>query len=146
MVRKGGLRLSKRSATNQRLRSAREERNWTQAEVAQAIGTSSFTVSRWELGVQAPQPYFREKLCALFELSPQELGLIPESAATAADVLLGLEPGEARARRDLQAQVWRYWVGTELESAVGGLPRSELALADRPGAGAGPLPALARFG
>jgi len=63
---------------NSRLRRAREERNWTQIDVARAIGTSNLTISRWELGVQQPVPFFREKLCALFEATPEQLGLISE--------------------------------------------------------------------
>jgi tetratricopeptide (TPR) repeat protein/transcriptional regulator with XRE-family HTH domain len=62
---------------NERLRRAREQRNWTQADVARALGTINITVSRWELGAQQPVPYFREKLCSLFGMSPQELGLLP---------------------------------------------------------------------
>jgi transcriptional regulator with XRE-family HTH domain len=125
--------LPNRAAANDRLRHAREERNLTQAEVAQAIGTSSFTVSRWELGVQAPQAHFREKLCALFELGPQELGLLPEHGAGEAERdRAASEAGESRARRDLRAQVWRFWVGTELETAVGGVARIELTLTDCP--------------
>jgi transcriptional regulator with XRE-family HTH domain len=131
--------LAKRPAGNERLRRAREERHWTQAEVAQAIGTSSFTVSRWELGVQSPQPHFREKLCGLFGLTPAQLGLILEQPASAGPPARAPESGEARARRDLQAQVWRYWVDTELETAVGGLPRIELRLVDCPGAVDDPL-------
>jgi eukaryotic-like serine/threonine-protein kinase len=131
--------LARRTGQNDRLRRAREERNWTQADVAQAIGTSSFTVSRWELGVQVPQPHFREKLCSLFTLSPQELGLVGRQPANglAADRPAGAlgevgDRAEARARRDLLAQVWRYWIETELEAAVGTLPRIELALTKRP--------------
>src|SRR5215472_4476156 len=140
----GDDRLPKREAANDRLRRAREARNLTQAEVAQAIGTSSFTVSRWELGVQVPQPHFREKLCALFELGPRDLGLLPEPA----DREEGRAPeaGESRARRDLRAQVWRFWVGTELETAVGRLPRIELTLTDCPDAVDDPLRVAPRTG
>jgi eukaryotic-like serine/threonine-protein kinase len=135
--------LPKRAPANDRLRRAREERNLTQAEVAQAVGTSSFTVSRWELGVQVPQAHFREKLCALFELGPQELGLLPEQPAAE-----GWAPdaGESHARRDLRAQVWRFWVGTELETAVGGLPRIDLTLNDCPDAVDDPLRVAPRTG
>jgi eukaryotic-like serine/threonine-protein kinase len=141
--------VSRRAAANDRLRRAREERHLTQAEVADAVGTSSFTVSRWELGVQLPQAYFREKLCALFGMGPQELGLLPdaepapdpggraESRRRANGV--GWDPAESRARRDLRAQVWRFWVGTELETAVGHLPRIELTLVDCPDAVDDPL-------
>jgi transcriptional regulator with XRE-family HTH domain len=133
--------LPKRAAANDRLRRAREARNLTQAEVAQAIGTSSFTVSRWELGVQVPQPHFREKLCALYELGPRELGLLsePAEAAAAREGGRAVEAGESRARRDLRAQVWRFWVGTELETAVGHAPRIELTLTDHPDAVDDPL-------
>jgi transcriptional regulator with XRE-family HTH domain len=138
---------------NDRLRRAREERNLTQAELAHAVGTSSFTVSRWELGVQTPQPHFRERLCALFALSPQELGLIPELPPVGAGPAVGTADGEGsewegaadaetRARRDLLGQVWRHWIGTELEAAVGGLPRLALALSERPGAVDDPLRVL----
>jgi len=77
---------ARRPATrNLRLRRARERRNWTQADLARLLGTSNLTVSRWELGVQQPVPFFREKLCALFEMTAQELGLMPD--APAPDVL-----------------------------------------------------------
>lgn len=67
-----------RPVRNDRLRRARQDRNWTQADVAKAVGTSSITISRWELGVQQPVPYFREKLCGLFAMSLEELGLAPD--------------------------------------------------------------------
>jgi len=147
------LASAKRAGQNDRLRRAREERNWTQADVAEAIGTSSFTVSRWELGVQAPQPHFREKLCTLFMLSPHELGLVatPPNGVAAerpepAEQPAPADPAEARARHDLRTQVWRYWIGTELEAAVGGLPRIQLALTERPGAVDDPLRVLAAKG
>jgi tetratricopeptide (TPR) repeat protein/transcriptional regulator with XRE-family HTH domain len=64
---------------NQRLSHAREQRGWSQQEVADRIGTTSVNISRWERGLTSPGPYFRHKLCALFEQSPQELGLIQET-------------------------------------------------------------------
>ena len=133
---------------NDRLRRAREERNLTQEELARRVGTSSLTVSRWELGVQTPQPHYREKLCTLFELSPQELGLIDQPVHGVAHPAepAGADGGsaEARASRDLLAQVRRYWIGTELEGAGGGLPRLELALTERPGAVDDPVRVLPR--
>src|SRR5262249_42481707 len=53
----------------------RKRRQWSQQEVADVIGTTQRTVSRWELGLMTPGPYFRTKLCTLFGKSPQELGL-----------------------------------------------------------------------
>jgi len=88
------------AARNDRLRRAREERSWTQAHVAKAVGTSTETVSRWELGRQAPIPFFREKLCTLFEAGPQELGLIADAPAEPAAVPAAVT-GAAPAPREL---------------------------------------------
>lgn len=65
---------------NQRLRHARELRGWSQARVARAVGIDPVTVSRWERGISVPYPHFREKLCELFGMSAQELGLPIERA------------------------------------------------------------------
>lgn len=61
-----------------RLRQERIQRNWRQREVAEQVGTTVVTVRRWEQGHQQPSAYFRLKLCALFEKSAEELGLIKE--------------------------------------------------------------------
>ncbi|HLI05308.1 MAG TPA: tetratricopeptide repeat protein [Ktedonobacteraceae bacterium] len=74
------MKKAAQSIPNQRLSHAREQRGWSQQEVADRIGTTSVNISRWERGLTAPGPYFRHKLCALFEQSPQELGLIQETA------------------------------------------------------------------
>jgi transcriptional regulator with XRE-family HTH domain len=64
---------------NDRLRTAREKRGWTQAEAAEQIGTTSLSVSRWENGITFPSPYYRKKLSALYATSARELGLTQES-------------------------------------------------------------------
>ncbi|HLZ61760.1 MAG TPA: helix-turn-helix transcriptional regulator [Ktedonosporobacter sp.] len=61
---------------NRRLKQARELRGWSQAKVAEHIGTDATTVSRWERGLFSPTPYFREKLCTLFSKNAAELGLL----------------------------------------------------------------------
>ena len=63
---------------NQALRQARENRGWSQRDVAEQIGTNRFTVTRWERGLAFPSPYFRQKLCALFDMTLSELGLFKE--------------------------------------------------------------------
>ena len=55
-----------KGSPNHRLREAREACHWSQQEVVDRIGTTSNTVSRWELGRTTPSPYFRAKLSALF--------------------------------------------------------------------------------
>jgi transcriptional regulator with XRE-family HTH domain/GTPase SAR1 family protein len=58
------------------LKQAREERGWSQKDVAEKIGTDSKTVSRWERRVAYPSPYFRQKLAELFKKSLGELDLL----------------------------------------------------------------------
>ncbi len=61
---------------NRRLKQERELRGWSQAKVAEQIGTDATTVSRWERGLFSPTPYFRERLCTLFNKNAAELGLL----------------------------------------------------------------------
>ena len=61
---------------NRRLKQARELRGWSQAKVAEQLGTDATTVSRWERGLFFPTPYFRERLCTLFSQNAAELGLL----------------------------------------------------------------------
>lgn len=65
----------KKGIANLRLKHERESHNWSQEDVAELIGTSAVNVSRWERGITFPNPYFRHKLCTLFEKSAQALGL-----------------------------------------------------------------------
>ena len=61
---------------NHRLKHERELKGWSQQEVAQRIGTTALSVSRWERGTTVPTTHFRSQLCALFGKNAQELGLI----------------------------------------------------------------------
>ena len=70
------------------LKQAREERGWSQKDVAEKVGTDSKTVSRWERGVAYPSPYFRQKLAELFKISLRELDLLNSSER-------GLEDGDS---------------------------------------------------
>src|SRR5579871_3282820 len=63
---------------NLRLKYERESHNWSQEDVAELVGTSAVNVSRWERGITFPNPYFRHKLCVLFEKSAQALGLFQD--------------------------------------------------------------------
>ena len=63
-----------------RLRSMRESQGWTQEELAEKIGTTGVTISRWESGVTFPSRYFRKRLSTLYGKSIQELGLLQEEA------------------------------------------------------------------
>lgn len=65
---------------NLHLKHERELRGWSQAKVAEEIGSSEKNVSRWERGVSSPYPYYREKLCLLFGKSAQELGFVEDES------------------------------------------------------------------
>jgi tetratricopeptide (TPR) repeat protein/transcriptional regulator with XRE-family HTH domain len=71
----------KRRIPNPELRLARELRCWSQEDVAERIGTSAFTVCRWERGVTTPSPHFRQKLCMLFERTAEGLGFVSIGSA-----------------------------------------------------------------
>lgn len=73
----GSIRESgeRRVPKNELLRRQRILRNWRQRDLAEQLGTTIVTIQRWERGIQQPSSYYRIKLCTLFGLSPQELGL-----------------------------------------------------------------------
>jgi transcriptional regulator with XRE-family HTH domain len=58
------------------LKVERERRGWSQSRIANAVGTTIRTVSRWEQGIVMPSPYYRERLCVLFGKSAEQLGLL----------------------------------------------------------------------
>ncbi len=63
---------------NELLRRSRQERGWTQKDVADRIGAPlDLNVTRWERGTSAPSAYYAQKLCELFGKSASELGLLP---------------------------------------------------------------------
>ena len=61
---------------NERLRHARSLRGWSQAKLAEEVGTSFEMVSRWERGVTMPTLYFRAHLCTALGMTAEELGLV----------------------------------------------------------------------
>jgi len=63
---------------NLRLRDERLRRHWSQQEVADMIGATLNTVSRWERGLTDCSPYFRNKLCELFGKDARQLWLVPD--------------------------------------------------------------------
>ena len=62
------------------LKVERELRGWSQAKLAEEIGTTARSVSRWEQGLALPYPHYRERLCIIFNKTAKELGLLPTNA------------------------------------------------------------------
>src|SRR5436309_5606917 len=61
---------------NERLRRARSLKGWSQAKLAEEVGSSFEMVSRWERGVTVPTLYFRTQLCDVLGMTAEELGLV----------------------------------------------------------------------
>jgi DNA polymerase III delta prime subunit/DNA-binding XRE family transcriptional regulator len=63
---------------NEQLRQERQRRGWSRQYVAEQIGVADpKTIGRWERGVAFPSSYFLQKLCNLFGMLAQDLGLFP---------------------------------------------------------------------
>ena len=99
---------------NERLQHQRILRNWHLHDLADQLGVATTTVKRWERGSQHPSPYYRIKLCDLFGLSAQDLGL---EAVTSDLPLLDLAqeilPDATHQDRDSAASVEEaqaYWM------------------------------------
>jgi len=66
---------------NEQLRRERQRRGWSREYVAEQIGIAdSKTIGRWERGVAFPSSYFLQKLCTLFGMPAQYLGLYQEES------------------------------------------------------------------
>jgi transcriptional regulator with XRE-family HTH domain len=70
------MKSSEEFVPNERLRRARRLKGWSQANLAEQVGTSFEIVSRWERGITVPSPYYRKRLCAVLGQSAEDLGLL----------------------------------------------------------------------
>ncbi|MFL5696796.1 MAG: NB-ARC domain-containing protein [Ktedonobacteraceae bacterium] len=61
-----------------KLRHERKLRGWSQAYIAEMIGSDLKTVGRWEQGKAFPSPHFRQRLVELFGKNAEELELLEE--------------------------------------------------------------------
>src|SRR5919112_3764553 len=84
---------------NQRLRCARLQRGWSQQRVADLLNqlpgatrADRELVYRWEAGKRTPSPFYQERLCQVFEMTAEQLGLVElpvEDPADAARTVTG---------------------------------------------------------
>src|SRR6266567_3802769 len=84
-----------------RIREQREQRGWTQEQLAEEIDQlcndnvrrrgliDRKMISKWECGKHPPSKYYQSKLCTLFQMTAQELGFIQPSAPTLYEVPIG---------------------------------------------------------
>lgn len=67
---------------NDLLRQERQRRGWSRAYIAEEIGVADpKTIGRWERGDAFPSAYFLQKLCNLFHMPAEELGLWQRESA-----------------------------------------------------------------
>ncbi len=72
--------MNKLKKPNKKLQRERELYGWSQARVAEKLGTTVKRVSMWECGDATPDRYYQEKLCDLFGKNAQELGLLDQES------------------------------------------------------------------
>ncbi len=60
------------------IKQLRQEKLWTQADLASRIETTTISVGRWEKNITRPGLHFQQKLCEIFGKSPEELGFLPQ--------------------------------------------------------------------
>src|SRR5579885_2915810 len=53
----------------------RQKKFWTLAEAAKRLGIKPSTLQRWEKGTSSPQPINLQRLCEVYEMTAEELGL-----------------------------------------------------------------------
>src|SRR5215469_150468 len=96
------------------LKIERKLRGWSQSKLAEALGITTRTVSRWEQGLSVPYPYYREQLCALFGKNARELGMLSEDEENDIEDMQGRQwayrdasgPPQTVYRDDIQGQEW----------------------------------------
>lgn len=68
--------------SNERLKQERQRRGWSREYIAEHIGIADVkTIGRWERGIAFPRAYFLQKLCDLFDMPAQALGLYQEESS-----------------------------------------------------------------
>jgi DNA-binding XRE family transcriptional regulator len=87
------------------LRYHRQKHGWSQQRVAELVETSEDMVSRWERGICMPSPYYREKLCALFQTDAEALGFLAKVTTYPALQGAGIERQNMSSSRSMNTPV-----------------------------------------
>ena len=64
------------TSSNRKLQHARLRYHWSQEELARRLQTTQQSIARWENGKVRPSPFYRQKLCEIFEASEETLGFV----------------------------------------------------------------------
>lgn len=119
---------------SQRLKHERELRGWSQAKLAEELGTTPVSVSKWERGLALPSSHFRGQLYALFATDAQKMDLLldtnPEHEEPAEQE--GLVPQTQQVQKTqtlsrssnryrLLSKVRAFWIKGVLEQSLNGV-------------------------
>ena len=63
--------------TKTTIRQLRQERGWTQLDLAARVGVTRAVISRWERGVTRPWPRHRMRLADHFGISVEDIAVGP---------------------------------------------------------------------
>src|SRR5436305_14327498 len=76
-----------------KLAAARYEKGWSQEEVAERVGVTRNTFSKWERGVVTPYPIHVHRLCEIYGKSASELDLVYKDKLSVKEKALSSENG-----------------------------------------------------
>jgi repressor LexA len=65
-----------------RLAEMREQKGWSQADLAKVLGVTQSAVGNWESGIRLPRPRTLQKLARLFDVTIDHLLTDSDQAAT----------------------------------------------------------------
>ena len=74
--------MTSSAVQNHALRQAREARGWSQRELASSLQVGLTTVRSWEAGRRAPGRVFQARLCEVFDLSLEQLGISAQPSSS----------------------------------------------------------------
>lgn len=149
---------SKPTRFSRLLRVERETRGWSQARLAEELGTTPNTISSWERGIMIPSAYFRERLSTVFNKNAAEFGLLSEAseidmqepAVSNPIAVASPVPEPSRAswsnRQRLLDKVANFWIRGVLEPSFAASAPLTPRLKTLPDAVASPLADLASSG
>jgi len=104
---------------NPQLIAARQRMNWTQSDACEAIGVPDIrSWQRWEQEGVLPNPYYRRKLCAIFDMSVEELGFARSSQKDASIIIVETEqkiflPPSVNRYSEEEDRDWTTWFGVK---------------------------------
>jgi transcriptional regulator with XRE-family HTH domain len=63
----------------EQVKTLREDRNWTQQDLAQRVKTSRVTIARLEVGIRKPSVHMLERLSDVLQITLANLMTLPRS-------------------------------------------------------------------